>query len=232
VASSPLFVLTQVLQEVFLFYKEWPTGIAVSKSGRRFANFPKLNPSQVSYTVGELLGDAKSGYKVVPYPNAEINSPPGGPVNKKTIPPTGQPYQDYLISVQNVYVDQKDRLWLIDTGRPTYNNTLIGSAYGGPKLIGIDLTTNQIFSKIVFQPDVVFSDSVRRTLRGRKIGTHKTFWQYIDDMRFDLRPSMTSSGKGLAYISDSSTTGKNAIIVVDLGTGYASRHLQGIPEGE
>ena len=65
------------------------------------------------------------------------------------------------------------------------------------------------FQTIVFPPNVVFADS------------------YINDVRFDLRPSVTASGKGVAYITDSSQEGRNGIVIVDLGTGNSWRHLDG-----
>jgi sugar lactone lactonase YvrE len=52
----------------------------------------------------------------------------------------------------------------------------------------------------------------------------------VNDIRFDLRASLTSSGKGVAYITDSSSEGRNGIIIVDLGTGESWRHLNNIPE--
>lgn len=48
-------------------------------------------------------------------------------------------------------------------------------------------------------------------------------------MRFDLSPNLTASGQGIAYITDSSPEGLNAIVVVDLGTGEAWRRLQRHP---
>lgn len=49
--------------------------------------------------------------------------------------------------------------------------------------------------------------------------------QYLNDVRFDLSPNVTASGQGVAYITDSSPEGRNAIVVVDLGTGEAWRRL-------
>jgi len=109
------------LEEVFLYYSEWPTGIAVAKSGRKFSNFPRSDPKNVNYTVGELLGNSSSGYYVSPYPSAKINLPPIGAVNHSTFPATGSNYQDYLVSVQSVVIDPADRLWILDTGRPDCN---------------------------------------------------------------------------------------------------------------
>lgn len=52
---------------------------------------------------------------------------------------------------------------------------------------------------------------------------------YLNDVRFDLRPNVTASGKGIAYITDSSVEGRNGIIIADLGTGESWRHLDGNP---
>lgn len=53
--------------------------------------------------------------------------------------------------------------------------------------------------------------------------------QYLNDVRLDLRPSISASGQGIAYITDSSPIGANAIIIVDLGTGDSWRHLVNTP---
>ena len=133
-------------------------GIAVSANGRKFSNYPPaLDPKNQAYTVAEL----GSNNTETPYPNAQINSPPGGRINYTTTPPTGANYQDYLIGVQSVVVDPADRLWILDTGRAaTPNGTMVPASFGGPKLIGVDLTTNSIFQTIVFSPTAAPADSV------------------------------------------------------------------------
>lgn len=115
--------------------------------------------------------------------------------------------------MQSVVLDPLDRLWILDTGRAlTQNNTLVPASYGGPKLVCVSLDSDSVIQTIVFPPTVAYSDS------------------YLNDVRFDLRPALTSSGKGVAYITDSSSEGRNGIIVVDLGTGESWRHLNNIPE--
>lgn len=179
----------------------------MSSTGRKFSNYARsLDPNNIAYTVAELT----SNNTETPYPSAQINSPPGGAINYSTTPATGANYENYLIGVQSVVIDPLDRLWILDTGRAAMQNgTNVPSSVGGPKLIGVNLTNNTIFKTIVFPPDVVYSDS------------------YINDIRFDLRPSITSSGQGVGYITDSSQEGRNGIIIVDLGTGESWRHLDG-----
>lgn len=98
---------------------------------------------------------------------------------------------------------------ILDTGRVLTPDgaTLLQSSYGGPKLIGVDLSTDSVFQTILFPQTVAFPDS------------------YVNDVRFDLRPGLTSSGKGVAYITDSSSEGRNGLIIVDLGTGESWRHV-------
>ena len=134
-------------------------GIAVSSTGRKFSNYPPaLDPMDQAYTIAELTTNNTE----TPYPSAEFNSPPGGRVNYTTYPPTGANYQDYLIGAQSVVVDPADRLWILDTGRvSTSNGTMLTASYGGPKLVGINLSNNSIFTTIVFSTDAAPADSVR-----------------------------------------------------------------------
>jgi len=195
------------LEITHLYYDQMPTGIAVSKSGRLFSNYPSgLDANNTRYQVAELTTNNTE----TPYPDAEINSPPGGAINYTTYPPTGANYQNYLIGVQSVAIDPLERLWILDTGRAlTPNGTLVPASYGGPKLVAVDLATNTINQTIVLPTTVAYPDS------------------YINDVRIDLRPNVTASGKGVAYITDSSQQRRNGIIIVDLGTKEAWRHLDG-----
>lgn len=139
-------------------------GIAVSSSGRMFSNYPPaLDPNDQAYTVAELTSNSTESA----FPSLEMNSPPGGRINYTTIPPTGANYPNYLIGVQSVVIDPADRLWILDTGRAaTPNGTMVPAAYGGPKLIGIDLTDNTIFKTIIFNTDAAPSDSVGNVTPG------------------------------------------------------------------
>ncbi|KAM5342117.1 hypothetical protein ACJ41O_015148 [Fusarium nematophilum] len=183
------------LEVAHAFYNQFPTGVDPANVYSGKNSF---------FTVGELtsLTTEKA------FPNQEINSPPGGAINYTTTPPTGANYPDRLIGVQSVVIDSLDRLWMLDTGRVlTKEGLLVRSSYGGPKIVGVNLTTNEVFQIILFPEHVAYPDS------------------YIDDLRFDLRPELTKSGKGVAYITDASSEGRSGIIIVDLGTGESWRHL-------
>lgn len=85
------------------------------------------------------------------------------------------------------------------------------SSPGGPKLVGFS-RSGQVIKTITFPTSVVFADS------------------YLNDIRFDLRPNVTTGSQGIAYITDSSAEGRTGIVVVDLVTGNSWRHLTGIEQ--
>ena len=204
------------LEVVHLYYDEFPTGIAVSSTGRKFSNYPggldandTYRGTVPKYTIAELLPNNTERA----FPSAEINQPPGGAINYTTHPPSGANYQTHFIGSQSIVVDPLDRAWVLDTGRvQTPDGVLVPASYGGPKLVGIDLANNTVFQTIVFPTTVAYADS------------------YLNDVRFDLRANLSgTTGKGVAYITDSSTEGRNGIVVVDLGSGESWRHLDGNP---
>ncbi|EOA82836.1 uncharacterized protein SETTUDRAFT_96229 [Exserohilum turcica Et28A] len=206
------------LEIVHLYHDQWPTGITVSKTGRKFSNYPSGldanntntgTNSNKKHAVAELLANGTE----IPYPNAGINSPPTGAINYTVSPPVGANYADYLLGVQSVVLDAQDRLWILDTGRAlTPDGVLVAASPGGAKLVCVDISSNTVMQTIVFPPTVAYPTS------------------YLNDVRFDLRAPLTASGKGVAYITDSSSEGRNGIVVVDLGTNDSWRHLDGIPE--
>ena len=108
-----------------------------------------------------------------------------------------------FVSVQSVVIDPSDRLWVLDSG----NVEMKGTVAGGPKLVGIDLKTNSIFKTIRFPAQVAPKTS------------------YLNDVRFDLRRAKA----GMAFITDSSPAGPNAIIVADLESGSSWRRLNDHP---
>jgi sugar lactone lactonase YvrE len=170
------------LEVVATFPGPMPTGVTLSRGGRIFVNFPRWG-DDVPFTVAELRGG-----KAVAYPSAELNAQGGAPGER-------------LVSVQSVVVDPRDRLWILDTGRPRFGPP----APGGPKLVAVDLATNAVVRTIVLPPEVA-----RPTT-------------YLNDVRFDLR-----RGKdGLAFVTDSAPDG--GLIVVDLASGESWRRLDGHP---
>lgn len=173
------------VETVAVFNGPMPTGVTVSQSGRVFVNFPRWGDN-VEFTVAEL----KDG-RPVAFPDAEINQFSADKV------------ADRLVSVQSVVVDPADRLWMLDTGGIEFGPV----AAGGPKLVAVDLKTNQVVKTIRFPGDVALATT------------------YLNDVRFDL----TRGKAGVAFITDSGAEGPNGIIVVDLDSGHSWRKLSGHP---
>ena len=166
------------LREVASFPDKQITGVGVStKSGRIFVNFPYWSDDH-SISVAEIVnGQPKA------FPNDEWNKPGSA--------------GSHFICVQSVLVDDQDNLWVLDPAAPKMQEIV----KGGPKLVKIDLATNQVVQTIPFGEDVAPKKS------------------YLNDVRIDTRTNT-------AFITESA---KGAIIVVDLKSGKARRLLDGHP---
>ncbi len=166
------------LQKVANFPEQQITGVGVStKSGRIFVNFPYWSDDH-SISVAEIVnGQPKA------FPNDEWNTP--GPAGS------------HFVCVQSVIVDDQDNLWVLDPAAPRMQEIV----KGGPKLVKIDLATNQVVQTIPFGEDVAPKKS------------------YLNDVRIDTRTDT-------AFITESAN---GAIIVVDLKSGKARRLLDGHP---
>lgn len=194
------------LEVAHLYYEEVPTGIAVTSNGRMFSNYPSgLDLNNSAYQVAELTSFASE----TAYPSVELNNPPAGRINYSTTPATSSNDASHLIGVQSVAIDPYDRLWILDTGRAMDNTGALAPASpGGPKLVVVDTNTNRTVDTINFPPNIAYPQS------------------YLNDLRLDFRPNLQgTTGKGVAYITDSSQVGRNGIVVVDLGSKQAWRHL-------
>ena len=170
---------------VHAFPDQMPTGVTVTDDGRIFVCYPRWG-DPVEFTVAEL----RDGEEVA-YPDAEFNSF------------DDQRPADCLVSVQSVVVDPAGRLWLLDTGSTEFGPVIPG----GPKLVGVDLESDEVVQTIRFPADVALETT------------------YLNDIRFDLR----RGEGGAAFITDSSLTGPSGIIVVDLGSGRSWRKLHDHP---
>jgi sugar lactone lactonase YvrE len=176
--------ITGDLEPVAYFDGPMPTGVTVSHQGRIFVNYPKWGDN-VQFTVAEL----RDG-QAVAYPSEAFNRTDPGNLSAA------------LVSVQSVVVDPNDRLWMLDTGvAPS-----VPFGFGGPKLVCVDLVSNEVVQSILFPLDVALPTT------------------YLNDVRFDLR----RGEGGMAFITDSSSE-HNGIIVVDLATGESWRRLHDHP---
>ena len=163
------------------FYGAMPTGVTVSKRGRIFVTFPRWG-DKVKMTVAEITKGRE-----VPYPNRRMNAFFTTPLKER------------FVSVQSVVVDDKDRLWALDTGSIKLGLNKPGAA----RLWCINLKTDKVERVYTFPRIVVPATT------------------YLNDVRFDL----TRGEAGYAFITDSSAYGNNRLIVLNLKTGESRARL-------
>jgi sugar lactone lactonase YvrE len=197
------------IEEFHYYYDQWPIGLAVSSTGRLFVCYTR---GDYEYTLGEAVN--KTAEK--PYPPG-LNLPPDALNTTYNGIKFGSNNSTGFISVQALYITlatstRPETLWVLDTGRPTTMDlqgvpSMPYAQPGGPKLIGISLTNDTVYATYTFPENVHFVDS------------------YFNDVRFDLRPHVTASGQGVAFMVDSSNEGRPGFIMLDLGTGESWRRL-------
>jgi sugar lactone lactonase YvrE len=163
---------------------QW-TGIAISQNQRLFTNYPNWKPEHTLSVV-----EVTDTTNVKAYPNAEWNT------WSSELNPA-----EHFICVQSVFVDKQNFLWVLDPANPQRMGEYIGVVPGGAKLIKIDLNTNSVVQKILFDEPAIEKTS------------------YLNDIRID-------EDKQIGYITDSNA---GALVVVDLKTGAARRYLASDP---
>lgn len=113
---------------------QW-TGIAVSREGRIFVNYPTWQVTS-PFKVAEIVNG-----KEIAYPSEEINN--------------------LFVCVQSVVIDKLNRLWVLDPANPQFK----GVVEGGPKLYQIDIQTNDIVKIYNFPETVYTSTSYLNDVR-------------------------------------------------------------------
>ncbi|MFD2937349.1 L-dopachrome tautomerase-related protein [Spirosoma flavum] len=142
---QPLAAQSPKLESVFQDKTYQLTGVAVSKSGRLFVNYPYWTDAY-RYAVAEVGNDGV----VKPYPDAPYNSwREGQPITTNR-----------WICVQSVHVDAKDRLWVVDAASPKQNG-VVGNAH---RIVCINLATNRVEKEYPMK-GVVGSDSYLNDIR-------------------------------------------------------------------
>ena len=157
------------LSEIARSDRQW-TGIAVSQEERLFVNFPRWSPFS-----GPSVAEILSPDSLMPYPDNSWN---------RWQP--GDPPESYFVCIQSVFVDGKNRLWILDTGLDVNHGLLPG----GSKLLAIDLRNSNIILKYTFDTEILRPDS------------------YLNDVRIDLSHNhayITDSGNGAIIVLDLNT---------------------------
>lgn len=134
------------LVEVAVSKRQW-TGVAVSKEGRIFVNYPHWKGDSIPFSVAEL----KHNSMVKPYPDEGWNTW----TNEMSSAP------EHFICAQSVYVDDKDFLWVLDPANPRLEGVVPGAA----KLVKIDLKTDTVIQKYYFDDKVALKGSYLNDVR-------------------------------------------------------------------
>lgn len=120
------------VEEFHYYYDQWPIGLAVSSTRRAFACYTR---GTYAYTLGEIVNETAEAA----YPSLELNNPPRGLYNVMNSIQFGSNDSNHFISVQALFITPDDTLWVLDTSRPTINESqaprMPYAAPGGPKLV-------------------------------------------------------------------------------------------------
>ena len=181
------------LEPVAFSTAKW-TGIAVSAENRIFVNYPRWSDN-VPVSVAELVNG-----KPVPYPNAQWN---GWEAGKD--PAT------HMVCVQALYVDKRNRLWILDPANPKFK----GAIPNGPKLLQVDLSTDEVVNIYPLDAQIASENSYLNDVR---VDTENDF-AYITDSRggaliiLDLK-----SGKAMRRLDEHPSTSAEDVVLTIGGT--------------
>jgi len=121
--------------------RQW-TGVAVSRQGRIFVNFPRWS-DDVPVSVAEVKDGA-----IHPWPDTAWNS---------WTPGSAEPQR--FVGVQSVVIDDQDRLWVLDTGNAWFKGVI-----APPRLHQFDLD-GQLVRTYAFEPDISSGSSYLNDVR-------------------------------------------------------------------
>ncbi|HEY6838778.1 MAG TPA: L-dopachrome tautomerase-related protein, partial [Geobacteraceae bacterium] len=167
------------------------TGVAVSRDGRVFVNFPRWT-AQPRYSVAELLSDGT----LKPFPDAAWNR-----WNASSDNPAA-----HFICVQSVYADDADNLWILDPASPGF----AGVVTGGAKLLKVNLTTGLVDRIYSFPPDVA---PVKSYLNDVRVDTQRGFAYITDSGMGAIVVLDLGSGKARRVLANDATTKAEAGMV-------------------
>ena len=169
------------------------TGVAVSRDGRVFVNFPRwTEDSPVS------VAEVKGG-RLVPYPDEGWNG--WRNAKKDQVTP-----EDHWVCVQSV-VAHGGSLWVLDPAAPALEKIV----KGGPKLVQIDLGTNKVVKTYPFSEQVAPEGTYLNDIRFSPDGE----WGYLTDSgRGALLTINLRSGEIRRMLDGvSSTTAQKGVVV-------------------
>jgi sugar lactone lactonase YvrE len=176
--------------------RQW-TGVAATKDGRLFVNFPRWS-EDVPISVAEL----KDG-KTVPFPDAEWNAWEGD---------KGHDPVQHFICVQSVTVDDKGDLWILDPANPGFQ----GVVANGAKLIRRSLKGGDM-RLYKFDANVAPANSYLNDVR---VDTMAGVAYITDSGAGALVVLDTNSGRSRRVLADHLSTKAEAIDITIEGTAW------------
>lgn len=159
---------------------QW-TGVAATGDGRVFVSFPNWD-GPYHGAVFEIVDGVRRAY-----PDAQWNRWPPAETDLDPDPAFR------FVCVQSVYVDAKNRLWVLDPASPN----MAGVVSGAAKLVEIDLDTDQVVRVIRFDETVAPKQS------------------YLNDVRIDAERNVafiTDSGLGAIVVVDLNTNTSRRVL--------------------
>src|SRR4051812_38826946 len=183
---APLVGTRDIRLQVVATFDHQVTGVTVAPDGRIFVNFPRWT-EDTPVSVAELMPDSS----IKPYPNEEWNAWRNARMSE--VSPN-----DHFVCVQSVVADRRGSLWVVDPAAPNAEKTI----KGGPKVVEIDLNSNNVKRIFPISADVAGPAS------------------YLNDIR------IAPDGR-FAYLTDSGSPG--GLVVLDIGSGQAWRVLSDDP---
>lgn len=130
--------VSKYLEVVAEFSDAWPSGIAVSRSGRIFVSFPRVEEPPAPATLAEIQDG-----RALPFPDTMMNDTSAGDKTQR------------FTSIHGIAMAPGNRLFALDTG----SNTMDGCDPEAAALYLIDLDRNAVVRRFTFAHDVVHATS-------------------------------------------------------------------------
>lgn len=187
VKDTTLWVGDVKLEQVAASSHQW-TGVAVSKTGRVFVNFPRWS-DDVPVSVAEIKNGQASAY-----PDETWQTWKQGDAD----------VQSKFVCVQSVVVDDQDNLWILDPGSPKFAGVVPGAA----KLIKRDLKGEINVRTYTFDAPVISAQSYLNDVR---IDTFREVAYITDSGTGGIVVLNLKSGKARRVLDDTSFTKSEGI---------------------
>lgn len=179
---------------------QW-TGVTVSRRGKLFACFPRMEVDTIPYSVAVV-----NGTQSTPFPNQDWNT-----WNRSLSP------QDHFICIQSVYVDDQNNLWVLDPASPQMQ----GVIKGGAKLMKFNPETGELLQRIIFDDEtVVYPTSYLNDIR---VDTQRQIAYITDSGQGAIVVVNLATGKARRLLGLDASTKSEGVVIVAEGRTYRTQ---------